>query len=214
MEFSSSFDQANFMEYCPPSQYDSSHYSNDGWKYHQEMTYYEQSTQWGYTPEPQNDQANHMRYCPEPQNDLYHYPHCQNQRDFNASYSIHQETSSLDCAFNKFMQDCSQRPQNDPYFDESNNYSSCGWEDQNQRALNVSYSIDQEPSSLEQTFNSFLQNYPTSPHNFSFENSSSLDYASTENSFQNSQLIQTSLNQRLSKLESMLKRYEEETKKS
>jgi len=40
------------MGYCPPSQND---YSNGGWEYHQEMTDYGQSTQWGYALKPQND---------------------------------------------------------------------------------------------------------------------------------------------------------------
>ncbi|KAL4306501.1 hypothetical protein AHAS_Ahas16G0184600 [Arachis hypogaea] len=105
-------------------------------------------------------------------------------------------------------------PQNDPYFDEFNNYLSCGWKDQNQRAFNSPYSTYQEPSSLERTFNLFIQNCPTSPPSFSYENSSSLDYASTQNPFQNPQPTQTFLNQRLSKLESMLERYEEEMRKS
>ncbi|KAL4365815.1 hypothetical protein AHAS_Ahas07G0143800 [Arachis hypogaea] len=58
------------MGYCPPSQ---NNYSNGGWEYHQKMTDYEQSTQWGYAPEPQNDQDNFMGYCPTPQNDSCHY---------------------------------------------------------------------------------------------------------------------------------------------
>ncbi|KAL4300906.1 hypothetical protein AHAS_Ahas17G0247700 [Arachis hypogaea] len=56
--------------------------------------------------------------------------------------------------------------------------------DQNQRAFNSSYSTYQEPSSLEGTFNSFMQNCPTSPPSFSFENSSSLDYVSTQSFLQ------------------------------
>ncbi|KAL4365143.1 hypothetical protein AHAS_Ahas07G0076600 [Arachis hypogaea] len=75
MKFISSFDQINFMENYPPLQHDSSHYHNGGWEYQQKMTDYEQSTQWGYALEPQNNEANHLRYCPEPQNDLCHYPH-------------------------------------------------------------------------------------------------------------------------------------------
>ncbi|KAL4381097.1 hypothetical protein AHAS_Ahas04G0099400 [Arachis hypogaea] len=111
------------------------------------------------------------------------------------------------------MQDYSQVSQNDPHSDEFNNYPSCGWEDQIQRAFISPYSTYQEPSSLEQTFNSFMQNCPILPPSFSIEISSSLDYASTQNSFQNSQHTQTFLNQRLLKLESMLERYEEETRK-
>ncbi|KAL4321682.1 hypothetical protein AHAS_Ahas14G0134900 [Arachis hypogaea] len=70
MEFTSSFDQINFMGYCPPSPND---YPNGGWEYHQEMTDYEQSAQWGYAPKPQNDQDNFIGYCPTPQNDSCHY---------------------------------------------------------------------------------------------------------------------------------------------
>ncbi|KAL4337492.1 hypothetical protein AHAS_Ahas12G0115600 [Arachis hypogaea] len=73
----------------------------------------------------------------------------QNQRNLDDPYFVHQETSSLECAFNKFMQNCPPMPQDDPYCDEFNNSSSGAWEDQNQRAPYVSYSINQEPSSLE-----------------------------------------------------------------
>ncbi|KAL4315436.1 hypothetical protein AHAS_Ahas15G0184900 [Arachis hypogaea] len=211
MEFNLSLDQTNFMGYCPPSQYDSSHYSNDGWKYHQEITNSEHSNPWRYVPEPQIDQANHMRYCPEPQNDICHYPRgicayqqeCEqsSERNFlpepqsesycydtntnygwegnsNAPYDIQQEPSSLDYAFNKFMQDCPPMPQSDPH------PSHCGWEDQNQKAIDSSYSIYQEPLSLEHTFNSFMQNCSPSPPSFSFENSSSLDFALTQSFLQ------------------------------
>ncbi|KAL4276045.1 hypothetical protein AHAS_Ahas20G0167900 [Arachis hypogaea] len=75
-------------------------------------------------------------------------------------------------------------PQNDPYYDEFNNSSSCAWEEQNQRAPNVSYSINQEPSTLEQTFNSFMLNCPTSPPSFPLENFSSFDFASTQSLLQ------------------------------
>ncbi|KAL4371810.1 hypothetical protein AHAS_Ahas06G0203000 [Arachis hypogaea] len=95
MEFSSSFDQANFIGYCPSSQYDSSHYPNDGWEYHQEMIDYEQSNQWEYAPEPQNDQDTFMGYYPTPQNNSCHYSHA-----LNVSYSIDQEPSSLERTFN------------------------------------------------------------------------------------------------------------------
>ncbi|KAL4321667.1 hypothetical protein AHAS_Ahas14G0133400 [Arachis hypogaea] len=158
--------QDNFIGYCPTPQNDSSHYANGGWEYQQGMMEYE------HLPETQNEP-----YFNESNN----YSCCswkgRNQRDFNTPYSIHQETASFDCAVNTFMQDCSLGPQNDPYIDEYNNYSSCGWEDQNQRAFDSPYSIHQEPSSLESTFNAFMQNFPTPPPNFSFEDSSSLDYA-------------------------------------
>ncbi|KAL4276368.1 hypothetical protein AHAS_Ahas20G0200200 [Arachis hypogaea] len=98
-----------------------------------------------------------------------------------------QKTLSLDYAINTYMEDCSPMPQSGPHYDEFNNYPSCAWEDQNKNAINVSYSINQEPSSLEQTFNSFMQNCPTLPHSFLSENSSSFDYASAHESAHTSQ---------------------------
>ncbi|QHO50032.1 uncharacterized protein DS421_1g19130 [Arachis hypogaea] len=199
MEFNSSYDQTNFMGYYPPSPI-----SNGGWEYHQENTNSEHSNPWrfasetqdeqenhmGYFPPPQNDsshysnggweyqqemindQANHMRYCPEPQNDLCHYPH----GNFNVSSSVHQGTSSFDYAVNAYMENCSPMPQDDSYCNEFNNSSSCAWENQNQKAFDNSYSTYQELSSLEQTFNSFMERCQTSPPSFLSENSSSLNY--------------------------------------
>ncbi|KAL4344558.1 hypothetical protein AHAS_Ahas11G0190400 [Arachis hypogaea] len=120
MEFNSSFDQTNFLGYCLPSQYDSIHYPNGGWEYHQELTNSEQFNQWEYASEPTNEQDNFMRYCPTPQNDSCHYA--------NGGWEYQQEMIediSLECAFNKFMQDYPPMPQDDPYCDEFNNSSSC-----------------------------------------------------------------------------------------
>ncbi|QHO07334.1 uncharacterized protein DS421_14g462770 [Arachis hypogaea] len=197
-------EQDNFMGYCPPSQYDSSHYLNDDWEYHQEMID-DQAIHMRYDPESQDDlchyphgvwtcqqeceQSVEMGHFPETQYDpdfdeSNNYSYCgwedQNQRDLGDPYFVHQETSSLECTFKKFMQDCPPMPQDDLYCDEFHNSSSCDWEDQNQRAFNVPYSIKQEPSSLEQTFNSFMQNCPASPPSFSCENSSSLNDTSTQ----------------------------------
>ncbi|KAL4287428.1 hypothetical protein AHAS_Ahas19G0185200 [Arachis hypogaea] len=99
-------------------------------------------------------------------------------------------------------------PQND-----ASCYSNDGWGEQNQKTFESPYSTYQEPSSLERTINSLIQNFPTSPSSFSSENSSSLDFVSTQNPCQNSPPTQTSMNQRLSKLESMLKRIAEEKEK-
>ena len=63
------------MGYCPPSQYDSSQYSNYGWEYHQEDTNSEHSNPWRFASEPQDEQENYEGYQPPPQNDSYHYPH-------------------------------------------------------------------------------------------------------------------------------------------
>ncbi|KAL4394135.1 hypothetical protein AHAS_Ahas02G0121700 [Arachis hypogaea] len=135
MEFTSSFNQSNFIGYCPPSQYDSSHYSNDSWEYHQEDTDSGHSNSWSYASEPQDEKESHMGYFPPPQNDASH--------DSNG-----------------------------------------GWEG------NSSAPCDIHPKT------------------------SSLDQTSTESPFQNSPPTQTSMNHsRFSKLESMFKKYEEETKK-
>ncbi|KAL4306605.1 hypothetical protein AHAS_Ahas16G0195000 [Arachis hypogaea] len=162
------------MGYFPTSQNDPCHYANSGWEYQQGMIEYE------HFPETQNES-----YFDESDNYSCCGWECQNQKDFNAPHSTYQEPSSLDFTVNAFMQDCSSGLQNDSYKDEFNNYSSCDWEGQNQRALNVSYSTYQEPSTLKHTFNSFMQNCPTLPPSFSFENSSLLDYASTKSFLQN-----------------------------
>ncbi|KAL4393892.1 hypothetical protein AHAS_Ahas02G0097400 [Arachis hypogaea] len=118
MGFTSSFSQINFMGYCPPSQYDSSQYSNYGWEYHQEDTNFEHSNPWRFASEPQDEQENYEGYQPPPQNDSYHYPH--------GGWEYHQETANS----------------------EQSNH---------------------------------MKNYSPSRPNFSFESSSSLDYASTQN---------------------------------
>ncbi|KAL4315702.1 hypothetical protein AHAS_Ahas15G0211500 [Arachis hypogaea] len=173
------------MGYFPLPQNDASHYSNGGWEYHQEMI---------------NDQANQMRYCPEPQNDLCHYLH--------GSWAYQQEYEQPS-KMNNFPE-----PQNDSYCDEFNNSSNCAWENQNQKAFDNSYSTYQELSSLEQTFNSFMERCQTSPPSSSFENSSLINYPLTQNLFQNSHSTQTSMDQSLSRLETMLERYEREAQRS
>ncbi|KAL4300365.1 hypothetical protein AHAS_Ahas17G0193600 [Arachis hypogaea] len=174
MEFTSHFDQSYHMGYCPPPQNDSSHYPNDGWEYHQGMIDYEQSTPLGYAPGPQNDQENYMGYFPPPQNDSYHYT--------NGYWEYQQGMTEYEQSI-----EMGHIPgtQNYPYFDEFNTYSSCGWEDQNQRDFNAPHSIHQEPSSLERALNLFMQNCPTPPSDLSCQNFSSPEYASTQNSSQN-----------------------------
>ncbi|KAL4344687.1 hypothetical protein AHAS_Ahas11G0203300 [Arachis hypogaea] len=157
------------MRYCPPPQDDLGHYPHGDWEYQQGMREYEQSSEINYFPEPQSDS-----YCYDTDINYGWEGNCNN------SHSNHSKTLSLDYAANTYMEDCSSMPQNNSHCDEFNNHSSCGWEDQNQTAFNSSYSINQEPSSLEQTFNSFMQSCPTSPPHFSFENPSSLDYTSTQ----------------------------------
>ncbi|KAL4371216.1 hypothetical protein AHAS_Ahas06G0143600 [Arachis hypogaea] len=225
-------EQENHMGYFPPPQNDASCYSNSGWEYHQEMID-DEAIHMRYDPGPQNDlyhyphglcvyqqeceQSRKMNFLPEPQSEPCCYDTDTNygwEGNFNSPNAIHQETSSLNYAFNKFMQDSSQGAQDCPYYDNFNNSSSCAWEEQNQKAFESPYSTYQEPSSLERAFNSLLQNCPTSPPSSSFENSSSIDYPMTQNLFQNSQSTQTSMNQSLSRLETMLESYEREAQRS
>ncbi|KAL4293974.1 hypothetical protein AHAS_Ahas18G0181700 [Arachis hypogaea] len=100
------------MGYFPPPQNDSSHYSNGYWEYHQEFTDSEQPNQWGYASE--NDQGNFKRYYPPPQDNLCNYPHDQNQKVFDSSYSTYQKASSLEQTFNSFMENCKTPPLNFP----------------------------------------------------------------------------------------------------
>ncbi|KAL4344132.1 hypothetical protein AHAS_Ahas11G0147800 [Arachis hypogaea] len=162
----SQIDQAHHMRYCPEPQNDLCHYPHGVWAYPQEC-----------------EQLSERNLLPKPQSESYCYDTNTNygwEGNSNTPYAIHPKTSSMECAFNKFMQDYPPMPQDDPYCDEFDNSSSYAWEDQNQKAFDSSYSTYQEPSSLEQTFNLFMQNYPTSPPSFSCENSSSLDDASTQ----------------------------------
>ncbi|QHO12149.1 uncharacterized protein DS421_15g504380 [Arachis hypogaea] len=109
-------EQENHMGCYSPPQHDSSHYPNGGWEYHQEMI---------------DDEAIHMRYDPEPQDNLCHYPQgvwtCQQECEQSVEMGYFPQT------------------QYDPDFDESNNYSYCGWESQNQRDLSDPYCVHQEP---------------------------------------------------------------------
>ncbi|KAL4321664.1 hypothetical protein AHAS_Ahas14G0133100 [Arachis hypogaea] len=189
-------DQANHMRYCSEPQNDLCHYPHGSWAYQQE---YEQSSEMNYFPEPQSDS-----YCYD--TDI----NCGWEGNFKISSSIHQGTSLFDCVVNAYMENCSPMPQVDSYCDEFNHSSSCAWENQNQKAFDNSYSTYQEPASLEQAFNSFMQICPPSLPRFSSENSSSLNFPLTQNLFQNSQSTQTSMNQSLSRLETMLERYERE----
>ncbi|KAL4337271.1 hypothetical protein AHAS_Ahas12G0093500 [Arachis hypogaea] len=162
--------------------------SNGGWEYHQENTNPEHSNPWRFASETQDEQENHMGYFPPPQNDASHYS--------NGGWEYHQEMINDQA---NHMRYCPE-PQNDL----------CHYP----HAFDNSYSTYQELSSLEQTFNSFMESCRTSPPSFSSENSSSLNYPLTQNLFQNSQSTQTSMNQSLSRHETMLERYEREAQKS
>ncbi|KAL4344678.1 hypothetical protein AHAS_Ahas11G0202400 [Arachis hypogaea] len=174
--YASKNDQDNFMRYYPPPQDDLGHYPHGDWEYQQGMREYEQSSEMNYFPEPQSDS-----YCDDTDINYVWEGNC------NDSHFNHSKTFSLDYAVNTYMEDCSSMPQNNPHCNEFYNDSYCGWEDQNQKAFDSSYSTYQEPSSLEQPFNSFMKSCQTSPPSFSFENSSSLDYASAQDSFHTTQ---------------------------
>ncbi|XP_057758680.1 uncharacterized protein LOC130979289 [Arachis stenosperma] len=166
MEFTSHVDQSYYMGYCPPPQNDSCHYPHGGWEYQQEMMDHEQSTQMGHAPRSHNDQASYMGYFSPPQNDSSYYTNCgwENQDQGMMGFEQSNQMGYF------------PRTQNDSYSYEWDNYPNCDWEGQNQREFNISYPIHQEPSPL---------NYPTSSPNFSYQNSSPLEFASTQNSFQN-----------------------------
>ncbi|KAL4306402.1 hypothetical protein AHAS_Ahas16G0174700 [Arachis hypogaea] len=146
-------EQENHMGYFSPPQNDASYYSNGGWEYHQEMID-DEVIHMRYDPKPQNDlyhyphgfcayqqeceQSREMNFLPEPQREPCCYDTDRNygwEGNLNAPNAIHQETSSLDYSFNKFMQDSSQGPQDCPYYDDFNNSSSYAWEEQNQKAF-------------------------------------------------------------------------------
>ncbi|KAL4344660.1 hypothetical protein AHAS_Ahas11G0200600 [Arachis hypogaea] len=107
-------------------------------------------------------QANFMRYFPPPQNDSSYYANGgweyqkQGMMGFEQSNQMGYFPGS----------------QNDSHFYEFDNYLNCGWKGQNKREFNVPYPIHQEPSSLD----TFMQHCPTSPPNFSYQNSSPLEY--------------------------------------
>ncbi|KAL4381093.1 hypothetical protein AHAS_Ahas04G0099000 [Arachis hypogaea] len=121
--------QTKHMRYCPELQNDLCHYPHGVWTCQQEC---EKSCERNFLPEPQSES-----YCYDT-NTNYGW-----EGNSNAPYDTQQETSSLDYAFNKFMQNCPPMQQDDLYCDEFNNSSSCAWEDQNQKALNVSHSTYQ-----------------------------------------------------------------------
>ena len=98
-----------------------------------------------------------MGNSPPPQNDSLYYAHG------GWEYQEHE-------------MGCFPGSQNGPYFDDFDHYSSCAWEDQNQRDFTHSYPIHQEPSPL---------NYTTSPPSFTCLNSSSFEYASAQKSIPN-----------------------------
>ncbi|KAL4277020.1 hypothetical protein AHAS_Ahas20G0265400 [Arachis hypogaea] len=97
-----------------------------------------------------------------------------------------------------------------PSQNDASHDSNGGWGEKNQKTFENPYFTYQEPSSLERTSNSLMQNCPTSPSSFSSENFSSLDFGSTQNSCQSSPPTQISMNQGLSKLEIMIEEYERE----
>ncbi|KAL4287595.1 hypothetical protein AHAS_Ahas19G0201900 [Arachis hypogaea] len=138
----------------------------------------------------------------------------------NGGWEYHQETSN---SGHSNSWSYASEPQDEKenymgYFPPSQNDASHdsngGWGEQNQKTFENPYFTYQEPSSLERTSNSLMQNCPTSPSSFSSENFSSLDFGSTQNSCQSLPPTQISMNQGLSKLEIMFEKYEREAQKS
>ncbi|KAL4391042.1 hypothetical protein AHAS_Ahas03G0205500 [Arachis hypogaea] len=109
------------MGHCSPSQYDSRHYSNGGWEYHQENTNSEHSNPWRFASKTQDEQENHMRYFPPPQNDASCYsnecPTSPSSSTFDNSSSpkyvstqtsTSQRFSELESKFNRLMEEQQQ----------------------------------------------------------------------------------------------------------
>ncbi|KAL4276235.1 hypothetical protein AHAS_Ahas20G0186900 [Arachis hypogaea] len=131
---------------------------------------------------------------------------------FNGGWEYHQENTKFEHSNPwRFVSETQDEQENQmgylpPPQNDASCYSNGGWEEQNQKTFENPYSTYQEPSSLERAFNSLMQNCPTSPSSFSSENSSSLDYASTQKPSQDSQPTQTSTSQRFSMFESRFNR--------
>ncbi|KAL4276354.1 hypothetical protein AHAS_Ahas20G0198800 [Arachis hypogaea] len=83
----------NFMGYYPPSSI-----SNGGWEYHQGNTNSKHSNPWRFASETQDEQEKHMGYFPPPQNDAIHDSNGGWEENSNAPYDIHPKISSLDHA--------------------------------------------------------------------------------------------------------------------
>ncbi|KAL4293821.1 hypothetical protein AHAS_Ahas18G0166400 [Arachis hypogaea] len=153
MEFNSSYNQTDFMGYYPPSPISNGGWEyhqeitdpehSNPWRYAPEPQI-DQANHMRYCPEPQNDlchcargvcayqqeceQSSERNFLPEPQSESYCYDTNTNygwEGNSSAPYDTQQETSSLDYAFNKFMQNFSPGPQHDPYCDEFVNDSHC-----------------------------------------------------------------------------------------
>ncbi|KAL4329129.1 hypothetical protein AHAS_Ahas13G0269200 [Arachis hypogaea] len=110
-------DKAIYMRYHPEPQDELCHYPYGVWTCQQEC---KQSVEIGHFLATQYDLD-----FDESNNYSYYGWESQNQRNLDDPYFVHQETSSLEYAFNKFMQNCPLMPQDDPYCDEFNNSSSC-----------------------------------------------------------------------------------------
>ena len=110
MEFTSSFNQTNFMGYCPPSQYDSSHYSNGGWEYHQGMKEHPPSRpSFSFESSSSLDYASTQSFLQNPyksshqSHNSFHTP----QHNFTTTHPCHQnysQPSSLEPADEDYLQ--------------------------------------------------------------------------------------------------------------
>ncbi|KAL4276224.1 hypothetical protein AHAS_Ahas20G0185800 [Arachis hypogaea] len=221
-------EQEDHMGYFSPLQNDSSHCYNGGWEYHQEFTDSEQPNQWGYASE--NDQGNFKRYYPPPQDDLCNHPH--GGWEYQQGIREYEQSSEM----NYFPE-----PQSDSYcYDTDINH---GWEgnfkteqeilfkkmnghlEQMRRNLELlskeaeEQLVDVKEEMEEQDEKAFVSSeflvkkeevvevfepkhaYPQQPLGMTRE-------------YENSQPPQTSLNQKVSTIESVIERYEEEMEKS
>ncbi|KAL4306444.1 hypothetical protein AHAS_Ahas16G0178900 [Arachis hypogaea] len=222
MEFNSSYDQTNFMEYYPPSPI-----SNGGWEYHQEITISGHSNQWRYASEPQEEQENHMGYFSPPQNDSSYYSNGGWEGNSNAPYDIHPEISSHNHA-------STESPfQNSPPTQTSMNQSlskletmlekykeeaQISWNKLENFLKNMEVLVDQMLNAREEVKEQ--EKKATESSEFSVKKEEVVEIFEPKialemtREHENSQPPKTPLDQKVSTIESVIERYEEEIKKS
>ncbi|KAL4329494.1 hypothetical protein AHAS_Ahas13G0305700 [Arachis hypogaea] len=218
MEFNSSYDQTNFMGYYPPSPI-----FNGGWGYHQENTNSKHSNLWRFASETQDEQENHMGYFPPPQNDASHDSNGGWKGNSNTPYDIHPKISSTNHA-------STESPfQNSPPTQTSMNHSRFSkfesmlkryeekttkvWKEQENSFKNMEAQLAQLVSATKKDEKQEEEATESSGFlmkNEVVENETALEMTREH---EDSQLSQTSLTQKLSTIESVIEKYEEEMKK-
>ncbi|KAL4306477.1 hypothetical protein AHAS_Ahas16G0182200 [Arachis hypogaea] len=234
MEFNSSYDQTNSMGYHPPSPI-----SNGGWEYHQENTHSEHSNSWRFASQSQDEKENHMGYFPPPQNDASHDSNGGWEGNSSAPYDNHPKISSLDHTSTESPFQNSpptQTSMNHSWFSEFESRFNRMAEEyqQSRRELEIlSQETDKQledtdkclellskenedqlmdmKDKVEEQDEEATASSELSMKNEVVENETALEVTREH---EDSQLSQTSLTQKLSTIESVIEKYEEEMKKA